>query len=89
MSTTQNIREWYADGDESAYDFMLIVCSKNSDEPFPVYAYVTNYADRIAEYERMGYQILESYDLSVSIDLQIKLKQAFYGPSTPAPDTAT
>lgn len=86
MSTTEDIRKWFDDGAESGYDFMLIVCQENSENVFPVYTYVTTQAERIAEYTRMRHKVLESYDLSVDIDLQIKMKRAYFGMNTPNPN---
>jgi deferrochelatase/peroxidase EfeB len=86
MSTTEDIRKWFDDGTESGYDFMLIVCAENSENVFPVYTHVTNHAQRIAEYESMKHKVLESYDLSVDIDLQIRMKRAYFGVNTPNPN---
>ena len=86
MSTTEDIRKWYDDGEESGYDFMLIVCGINRDDPFPVYTHTSNHAQRIAEYESIKHKVLESYDLSVDIDLQIRMKRAYFGMNTPNPN---
>jgi hypothetical protein len=86
MSTTEDIRKWFDDGAESGYDFMLIVCAKNSDNVFPVYTYTANTAERAAEYTGTNHNVLESYDLSVDIDLQIRMKRAYFGMNTPNPN---
>jgi len=86
VSTTEDIRKWFDDGAESGYDFMLIVCHVNGDNPFPIYTYVANHAQRIAEYEQIQHKVLESYDLSVDIDLQIRMKRAYFGMNTPNPN---
>jgi deferrochelatase/peroxidase EfeB len=86
MSTTEDIRKWFDDGAESGYDFMLIVCAKNSDNVFPVYTHTSNTAERAAEYAQIQHNVLESYDLSVDIDLQIRMKRAYFGMNTPNPN---
>ena len=81
MTHTEEMYEWFVDGKEAGYDYMLILCHTHSDRPFPVYTSGANFLQTQQENHVLCNKTLEVYDLKLDWHAQLVAKRANYGPS--------
>ena len=81
MTTKETIKEWFAEGVKGGYDFMLIVCDAFSYEDYPVYCLTIGFKETYDHYDEQNMQrIMEVYDLSLKIEVQIDDRRSMHGP---------
>lgn len=81
MLPTEQLHEWFVEGREAGYSYMLICCHADSDTPFPVYTGTADYVDLCTANRNLLNEILEVYDLQLEWKPQLAAKRAMNGPS--------
>lgn len=78
---TEELYEWFVDGQEAAYDYMIVFCHIYSERPFPVYATAATFVEVRDSHLKMANTALEVYDLKLDWHTQLQAKRANYGPT--------
>jgi hypothetical protein len=84
MATTRKeIQEWLDSGIAMGTKFMIVVCDSFDHEDYPVYADTTEEFDgKYAKHNGQNMQrIMEVYDLSQPLDIQLTTKRSWFFPS--------
>lgn len=79
MTTKEDIEKWFENGIKENATHMIIVCDTYSYEDYPVYVTKDEKVEnKINEYkEKYMQKIMEVYDLSTGIDVQINKRRNF------------
>lgn len=80
MTTKNEIWEWLKRGQEAGATHMLVVCDTYDYEDYPVYVNPKeNVKDKYKEFQGVNMQrVMEVYDLSKDINLQLTEHRAFH-----------
>jgi len=79
-ASKQQIRQWFKEGKNAGYDFMIVCCDTFDWEDFPVYT-KRGIEGFKTEYKRvMSNRIMEVYDLNMDLEMQMGERRAFHYP---------
>jgi hypothetical protein len=78
---TEELHEWFVDGQEADHDYMIVFCHIYSEHPFPVYSSRADFVAVRDKYLKEANTALEVYDLKLDWHTQLQAKRANYGPS--------